>query len=133
MKARRMSYIDPDLLSGALNNLITFVGDNGTTLSAKGVDSTTISDSLTDIKSDLASTKTIRDNAKTALAVAQQNFAASAASNYTAFSNAIDTVSGAMGKLTPAGKQVLGYRKHVTGADNHHASPQPASTETPAK
>jgi hypothetical protein len=33
-----MSYIDPDLLSGALNNLITFVGDNGTTLSAKGVD-----------------------------------------------------------------------------------------------
>jgi len=120
-----MGYIDPDLLHSNLDSLIAYVTDNSATLTAKGLNAAMVQTNLTAINGDLTTKKTARDNQKTQLTVSQQAFAASAATNYTAFSNAVDTVAGALGKSTPAGKQVLNYRKNVTGA-SHHASHEPA-------
>lgn len=127
-----MSYIDPDLLHGELDNFITFVGNNTAALTTAGFNATTVQTNLTTIKTDLSGKKTTRDNQKTVLALAQQAFGTSATTNYAAFSNAIDAVAGALGKQTPAGKQVLNYRKHVTGSDAH-ASPTPVPATVPAK
>jgi hypothetical protein len=127
-----MGYIDPDLLHSNLDSLIAYVTDNSAALTAKGLNATMVQTNLTAINGDLTTKKTARDNQKTQLTVSQQAFAASAATNYTAFSNAVDTVAGALGKSTPAGKQVLNYRKNVTGA-NHHASHEPAPAAAAAK
>jgi len=127
-----MSYIDPDLLHGVLDNVITCVNDNAATLTNKGMTPATITANLTAIKTDLSGKKTDRDKQKTTLVVSQQAFAKSAADNYTAFSDIIDNVAGALGKKTPAGKQVLGYRQHVTGSDQR-SSPQPAPAPAAAQ
>jgi hypothetical protein len=66
-----MSYIDPDLLHGELDNFITFVGNNTAALTTAGFNATTVQTNLTTIKTDLSGKKTTRDNQKTALAVAQ--------------------------------------------------------------
>jgi hypothetical protein len=126
-----MSYIDPDLLHGVLDNVITCINDNAPTLTTNGVTPLTFTDNLAAIRDDLKGKKDARDKLKTQLGVAQQDFAKSATDNYTAFSNVIDTIAGALGKKTPAGRQVLGYRQHVTGSDQH-ASPQPAPTPAAA-
>jgi hypothetical protein len=122
-----MSYIDPDELHGALDSFIAFVGDNTDNLTAKGVNPATITTNLTAIRNDLSGKKNVRDTKKTELTVAQQAFVAAGANNYSGFSSLIDVVSGALGKHTPAGEQVLGYRKHLNAAPQHHSSgPAPA-------
>jgi hypothetical protein len=126
-----MSYIDPDLLHGALTDVGTFITNNSAAITTGGVTPASLSTKATAIQSNLSSTKGIRDQQKTALTVAQQNFAASATTNYTAFSDLIDTLAGAVGKHTPLGQQVLGYRTHVTGGSHHaKAAPAPAATAT---
>jgi hypothetical protein len=127
-----MSYIDPDLLHGALTDVGTFITNNSAAITAGGVTVASLSTKATAIQTSLSGTKGIRDQQKAALAVAQQNFAASAATNYTAFSDLIDTLAGAVGKHTPAGQQVLGYRTHVTGG-SHHAKATPATAAATAK
>ncbi len=115
-----------------LDNVITCVNDNAAVLTTKGLTPATIAANLTTIKDDLGGKKTDQDKQKTTLAVSQQAFAKSAAGYYTAFSDIIDNAAGALGKKTPAGKQVLHYRHHVTGSDQH-ASPQPATAPTVTK
>jgi hypothetical protein len=127
-----MGYIDPDLLHSALDNFSTFVDDNDALLTSKGLTTATVKTNLTNINTDLTGKKKVRDNQRTSLTTAQQAFAASAAVNYTAFSDAIDSVAGALGKKTPSGKQVLGYRKHVL--KGKHATPsEPVTEAAPAK
>ena len=127
-----MSYIDPDLLHGALTDVGTFITNNSAAITAKGlVNPTTVAATATAIQNNLSGAKGIRDQKKTEHTTAQQNFAASAAANYTAFSDLIDTLAGAVGKQTPAGIQVLGYRTHVTGGSHHAKAATP--TATPAK
>jgi hypothetical protein len=127
-----MGYVDPDLLHSNLDSLITYVEENSALLTTKGLNPATIQTNLTTVNDDLTGKKGKRDAKKTELTTLQQTYADSAATNYTAFSNAVDIVAGALGKETPAGKQVLHYRKNVTGA-NHHASPAPAPASVPAK
>ena len=127
-----MSYIDPDQLLGAMNDLDTFIADNAAALNAKGLVPATLQVNLQTINDDLSAKKGIRDKKKTELTSAQQDFAQAAADNYTAFSDLIDTVAGAVGKKTPAGDQVLGYRKHLNATTSHTSTPAPAAT-TPAK
>jgi hypothetical protein len=128
-----MSYIDPDLLHGALTDVSTFITNNAAAITAKGVvNPAALATTATAIQTNLSGTKGIRDQKKTEHSVAQQNYVASAAENYTDFSDLIDTLAGAVGKQTPAGIQVLGYRTHVTGG-SHHAKPAAAPTATPAK
>jgi len=125
-----MSYIDPDQLHGALDGMIAFVGNNAATLTTKGLNPTTVTTGLTTIRDDLGGKKSIRDQKKTDLKVAQQAFADSASANYTAFSNAVDTVAGALDKTSPAGQQVLDFRKHLNAAPQHHSSAPPAPPAT---
>ena len=66
------------------------------------------------LRADLFGKFTTRNNAQTALTNAQRNFDKSGADNYKVFREAIAIVVGAMGKLTPEGKQVLKMRKNVT-------------------
>lgn len=127
-----MSYIDPDQLHGALDGLITFVGNNSTTLTTKGLDPTKVTTSLTTIRDDLSGKKDIRDQKKTDLATAQQAFANSAAANYASFSSEVDAIAGALGKSTPEGKQALNYRKHLN-ATTTHTSPPPIPQVTATK
>jgi len=127
-----MGYIDPDLLHSNLDSLSTFVTTNSASLTAKGLNPGTVQANLTVVNGDLTTKKNARDAQKTVLSTAQQAFADSAATNYTAFSDAIEAVAGTLGKKTPAGKQVLGYRKNVTGS-GHHPGPQPAPAAAPAK
>ena len=126
-----MSYIDPDQLHGALDGFITFVGNNSAAIAAKGLNPATVTTGLTAIRDDLGGKKGVRDQKKTDLKVAQQVFADSASANYTAFSNMVDTVSGALDKTTPAGQQVLDFRKHLNAAPQHHSS-APDATPAPA-
>jgi hypothetical protein len=127
-----MAYIDPDLLHSNFDSLTAFITDNGATLTAKGLNDDTVKASLSGANDDLTGKKKERDANKTALATSQQAYADSAAVNYKAFSNGVDEVAGALGKETPLGKQVLQFRKNVTGA-SHHASPQPAPSPTTTK
>jgi hypothetical protein len=126
-----MSYIDPDQLHGAMTDLGTFITNNSATITAKGGNPAMFTTNLTGIQGDLSTKKGIRDNQKTVLATAQQNFATSAATNYTAFSDLIDAIAGSVGKHTPAGEQVLAIRTHVTGG-GHHAKPAATSATPPA-
>lgn len=127
-----MAHIDPDLLHSNFDSLTTFITDNSAALIAKGLVPTTVSASLAGGNADLTAKKKTRDADKTALETSQQAYVGSAATQYKIFSNGVDVVAGALGKETPLGKQVLQFRKNVTGAD-HHASPQPAPDTTPAK
>ena len=127
-----MAYIDPDLLHSNFDSLTTFITDNGATLTAKGLNPATVTANLSGANNDLTEKKKDRDADKTTLATSQQAYADSAAVNYKTFSNEVDVVAGALGKETPLGKQVLQFRKNVTGA-NHHASPQPAPAPTPTQ
>jgi hypothetical protein len=127
-----MSYIDPDQLNGAMTDLGIFITTNSAAITAKGLNPVTVGASVTTIQTDLAGKKGIRDQKKTDLATAQTNFAASATTNYTAFSDLIDTVAGAMGKQTPEGLQVLGYRKHLNAAPQTHASTPAPQAHIPA-
>jgi hypothetical protein len=123
-----MSYIDPDQLHGVLNDFIGFVKDpdNAAALTAAGTNPTTVQTNLTNLQSDLDGKKQARDKQKTMLKTTQDTFASSATTNYTAFSNAVDAVAGALGKTTPAGQQVLGYRKTLNAAPQHHTTPATA-------
>jgi hypothetical protein len=127
-----MSYIDPDQLHGALDGLITFVGNNATTLTGKGLDPAKVTTSLTGIRDDLSGKKDVRDGKKTDLATAQQAFANSASNNYASFSTTVDAIAGALGKSTPLGKQALNYRKHLN-ATTTHTTPAPVPPVTEAK
>jgi hypothetical protein len=126
-----MSYIDPDQLHGALDGLITFVGNNSASLTTKGMDPTKATANLTTIRDDLSGKKDIRDQKKTDLMTAQQAFANSAAANYASFSSEVDAIAGALGKSTPEGKQALNYRKHLNATTTHtNPSPTPPVTAT---
>ncbi len=114
--------IDPEELLGSLDTLMKYIDDNTATLTAKGLTPATIKAGLTTIRTDLFGKFTLRNNARTALATAQHNFDTSGTTNYKTFSDAIDIVAGAMGKLSPDGKQVQNMRKNVTGANKHHSS-----------
>jgi hypothetical protein len=127
-----MSYIDPDQLHGALDGLITFVGNNSAILTTNGMDPTKATANLTGIRDDLSGKKDIRDEKKTDLETAQLAFANSAATNYTSFSSTVDAVAGALGKTTPLGKQALNYRKHLN-ASTTHATPEPTPPTTGTK
>ncbi|HUZ07924.1 MAG TPA: hypothetical protein VMV89_10610 [Candidatus Paceibacterota bacterium] len=128
-----MASIDPDLLHSNFDSLTAYITDNGTTLTAKGLNPATVQASLAGADTDLTAKKKDRDADKTALTISQQAYADSASVNYKTFSNGVDVVAGALGKETPAGKQVLQFRKNVTGADRHHAHPEPAPVAEPAK
>lgn len=128
-----MANIDPDLLHSNFDSLTAYITSNGATLTAKGLVPATVQASLAGANTDLTAKKKIRDDAKTALTVGQQNYAASASVNYKTFSNGVDVVAGALGKETPEGKQVLQYRKNVTGSDRHHDHSEPAPAAEPAK
>ncbi len=122
-----MAYIDPDLLHSNFDSLTSFITDNGAALTASGLVPATVMTNLAGADTDLTAKKKVRDANKTALAISQQTFADSAAVNYKTFSNGVDVVAGALGKETPLGKQVLQFRKNVTGADHHtHHEPAPA-------
>jgi hypothetical protein len=122
-----MSYIDPDQLHGAVDDLIAHVTSSAAALTAGGTDPTVISAKLTAIRDDVQSKKSVRDAKKADLAVAQQAYAASAAKNYTDFSSTVDAIAGALGKMTPAGKQALGYRSRLNATSQHHAAAAPAA------
>ncbi len=106
--------VDPEELLGSIDTLNKFIDDNTATLAAKGLTAATIKDSLTGIRTDLFGKYTARNNARTTLTNAQTQFEDSGTNNYKTFSDAIDIVAGAVGKLTPAGKQVQKMRKNVT-------------------
>jgi hypothetical protein len=126
------NHVDPDAFHGAVDELITHVNDtdNSATLTANGVDPTKITTILEAIRDDVAGKKAVRDKLASQLETAQQDYAASAAKNYTGFSGQIDAVSGGLGKGTPAAKQALQIRIHLNAAPTHHASPTPAVTST---
>jgi hypothetical protein len=107
-------HVDPEELLGSIDTLMKFIDDNTAALTAKGLTGATIKTSLTGIRTDLFGKYTTRNNARTALTNAQKNFEKSGNDNYKVFSDAVDIVAGAMGKLTPEGKQVLKMRKNVT-------------------
>jgi methionine synthase I (cobalamin-dependent) len=127
-KVHHMSHVDPDAFHGAVDGLITHVTNNAAAITAGGADPTLIKTKLGTVRDTLAGDKGIRDQKKVELAVAQQAFVESAGENYAGFSSIVDTVSGALGKTTPAGKQALAYRSHLNAAPQHHASPAPAPT-----
>ncbi len=127
-----MGYIDPDLLHSAMDELTSVVTDNDATITGKGLNTTTVKAGLATINTDLSAKKNARDKQRTILASAQQDFATSATTNYTTFSDAIDTVAGAVGKKTPLGKQVLKLRKHVLGG-KRQAAAQPAPATATSK
>lgn len=102
------------------------ITDNAATLTANGQTPATLQANLKAISDDLGGKKGIRDKAKTDLTVAQQAFVKSAADNYDVFSNLIDTVSGGVGKKTPAGNRILGIRVHLKAAPRHDSTPAPA-------
>jgi hypothetical protein len=121
-----MSYIDPDALHGAMNDLNTAITDNSATLTAGGQTPATLLAKLKTLSDDTGGKKGVRDLAKTNLAVAQKTFAKSASDNYAAFSDLIDTVAGGVGKKTPAGKRILNIRAHLNAAPRTSSSPAPA-------
>jgi hypothetical protein len=121
-----MSYIDPDALHGAMNDLNTAITDNTATLTASGQTPATLQAKLKTLSDDLSGKKGIRDKAKTDLAIAQQDFVESASDNYAAFSDLIDTVAGGVGKKTPAGNRILTIRAHLNAAPRSATSPAPA-------
>jgi hypothetical protein len=129
-----MSYIDPDQFHGALNSTITFLkdADNQADLTAGGVVPATLQTKLGGILSDQETKKAARDKAKTAHTTAQGDFADGATTNYAAYSSAIDAIAGALGKNTPKGRQVLGYRHHLN-ENAHKQAPQPAPAPASAK
>lgn len=127
-----MASIDPDLLHSNFDSLTAYIADNGAALTAKGLVPATVSASLAGADTDLTAKKKVRDADKTALEISQQAYVGSATVNYKTFSNGVDVVAGALGKDTPAGKQVLQFRKNVTGAD-HHTHPAPAPAAEPPK
>ncbi len=125
-----MSYIDPDQFHGALNSTITFLkdADNQAELTAGGVVPATLQTKLGGLLADQETKKSTRDKAKTAHTTAQGAFADGAAKNYAAYSSVIEAVAGALGKATPKGKQVLGYRHHLNAnAHKQAAAPSPAA------
>ncbi len=113
---------DPEEFLGSLDTLIKFIDDNTAAITAKGVTSATVKTSLTGIRADVFAKKTARDNQRTTLTNSQKAFELSATNNYTTFSDAVDLLSGAMGKKTAEGKQVLNTRKNVTGANKRGSS-----------
>ena len=121
-----MSYIDPDALHGAMNDLGTAITDNAATLTANGTTPATLQTKLTTISTDLGGKKGIRDKAKSDLAIAQQNFVKSGSDNYAAFSDLIDAAAGGVGKKTPAGKRILDIRVHLNAKHTHATAPAPA-------
>lgn len=127
-----MSHVDPDLLYGAFADLngVLENADNIQTITTNGADPVALKTRVTGLKDALGKKRIARDDAKVEYEEAQHDFAGAAGSSYDDFSNLIDTISGALGKKTPAGKQVLAYRKHVTGSDKHQ-SPTPAPTPSP--
>jgi hypothetical protein len=124
-----MSYIDPDQFHGALNDAITFLKDpdNQSDLTAGGVVPATLQTKLSGILADQEIKKAARDKAKTVHTTAQGAYADGATTNYAGYSSAIEAISGALGKDTPKGKQVLAYRHHLNeNAHKHAAQPSPA-------
>jgi hypothetical protein len=104
-----------------LDNFTTFVSDNDATLTGKVLTTATDKANLTTINGPHRKKKA-RDNQRTLATTAQQAFPASAAANYTAFSDPIDTVAGALAKKTPAGKQV-GATANMCSAANTRPRP----------
>ena len=125
-----MGYIDPDLLHSAMDDFTTLITDNDAVIAAKGLNTATVKANLATINTDLTGKKGLRDKQRTILTTAQQDFAGSASNNYTAFSDTIDAVAGAVGKKTPLGKQVLKLRKHVLGGNRQPAVQPAAATAT---
>jgi hypothetical protein len=121
-KNKKHMNIDPEELLGSLDTLSKFIDDNAAALTAKGITGATIKTSLTAIRTDMFPKFTTRNNARTALTNAQNLFEKSARDNYKTFSDAVDIVAGAMGKLTAEGKQVQNMRHNVTGSGHHHSS-----------
>jgi hypothetical protein len=129
-----MSYIDPDALHGAMNDLDTAIDDNSATLTANGTVPATLQTKLAAISTDLGGKKGIRDKAKSDLDTAQQNFVKSGADNYDAFSDLIDSAVGGVGKKTLAGKRILAIRAHLNAKHTHASAPVPdaaAAKKTP--
>jgi|GEM_PF-4581228 len=121
-----MSYIDPDALHGAMNDLNTAITDNAATLTSNGQTPATLQAKLKTISDDLGGKKGIRDKVKTDLAIAQQAFVKSASDNYAAFSDLIDAAAGGVGKKTPAGNRILAIRVHLNATPRSATSPAPA-------
>jgi hypothetical protein len=120
-----MSYVDPDALHGAMNDLNVAITDNAATLTANGTTPATLQAKLKTLSDDLSGKKGIRDKAKTDRLTAQQAFAASAVDNYTAFSDLIDSAASGVGKKTPAGKRILGIRVHLNATPRSATAPAP--------
>jgi hypothetical protein len=117
-----MSYIDPDALHGAMNDLNTAITDHAATLTANGLTPATLQARLKSLSDDLGGKKGVRDLKKADLATAQQNFATSATANYKTFSDLIDAVAGSLGKSTPAGDRVTAIRVRLNAPVQHHAT-----------
>ena len=129
-----MSYIDPDALHGAMNDLNIAITDNAATLTASGLTPATLQATLKTMSDDLGSKKGIRDQARTNQSVAQDAFVASGSANYDTFSNLIDTAAGGVGKKTPAGKRILAIRAHLKAPPRRNsvsASDPAATPKTP--
>lgn len=121
------TYHDPDEVLGAYEGLLSMVDKHAAILTTKGINSATIKSSLTSGRNDLSAKRSLRNDKKTELAVAQHNFETSGTTNYSALSDAIDMVAGALGKQTAEGQQCLNLRKKITGARAHSKT-----TVTPA-
>ena len=129
-----MSYIDPDALHGAMNDLDTAITDNTAALTAGGSVPATFKARLKTFSDGLGGKKGIRDEQKAQLGVAQQDYAKAAADNYTGFSDLIDAVAAGVGKKTPEGKRILNIRIRLNAAPTHPAAPAPApASATPGK
>ena len=104
-----MSYIDPDLLHGALTDVGTFITNNSAAITAGGVIPATLATRTTTIQSDLSAKKGVRDNQKIVLITAQQSFAGSATTNYAAFSGLVDAPAGGGGQAYAGGRTSAGH------------------------
>lgn len=125
-----MARVDPEELLGSISALVSFIDTNTSALTAKGLTPATIKTAQQAALTDMNAKKVARDDKRTALTNAQRAFETSAADNYSAFSNAIDIISGAVGKTTAEGKQVLALRKNVTGANRRGSSSSSSSSSS---
>jgi hypothetical protein len=111
------TYVDPEEFLGSLDNTVQFIDDNKTVLTAKGVATDTVKAGVKALRDGHFAKRTERDKKKTELQLAQKDYADSGTNNYRDFSDYVDLLAGAVGKSTPAGKKMLGYRQNVTGSN----------------
>ena len=104
-----------------MKNLLKVLTDYPAEIAAGDVNAAGIIAKLTVMETDHGVKKQARDNDKIRLAGSQSTYEGSARTKYTAFSDIVDLMAGAVGKNTPLGQHILNQRKNLTGSTPHHA------------